>query len=47
MSIAVDFYKGTYQEYLDQKERYNDNALYFCTDQQIMFKGKTLIGKPY
>ena len=47
MSIAVDFYTGTYQEYLDKKQEYNANALYFCTDQQIMFKGNTLIGKPY
>lgn len=54
MSIAVDFYTGTYQDYLElalyNKEpytQYADNALYFCTDQQIMFKGKTLIGKPY
>lgn len=47
MSIAVDFYKGTYQEYFDQRNNHNDNALYFCTDKQIMFKGKSLIGKPY
>lgn len=54
MSIAVDFYTGTYQEYIelaiynkDPYTQYADNALYFCTDKQIMFKGKTLIGKPY
>ncbi len=47
MSIAVDFYTGTYQEYIDQRGNYADNALYFCTDQQLMFKGGTLIGKIY
>lgn len=46
MALPVQFYTGTYNEY-KALEGFASNALYFCTDIKVIFRGNEVIPVPY
>ena len=46
MALPVHFYTGTYDEY-KALEGFASNALYFCTDIKVIFRGDEVIPVPY
>lgn len=46
MALPVQFYTGTYSEY-KALEGFASNALYFCTDIKVIFRGNEVIPVPY